>query len=227
MEDSRTATFDRKRRHEITISDDTSNAGSTKSTPRKRVKHAGKVGHQDLRDFVPSGANFSQSVISIDDDRDSVDGSVLGDLDGENDEGSPGIAYVDNGEGDEDLAVNEGRRIYIGNLSGLATEADVRNFLDGYSMYALESFSASYCGQMTETHSERITIHQTAMPGTGEQDDQPVNISTADTTLSLNSADAPISNQGRRLYVENSCLRHHRRSSRGILSEILYMIKAH
>ena len=58
-EDSRTATFELKRTHDVAIRDDVSNGGSTTSTPRKRAKHASKVGYQDVRDFVPSGTSFS------------------------------------------------------------------------------------------------------------------------------------------------------------------------
>lgn len=63
--DSRTATFERKRPFDLTTHDDSSNAGSAASTPRKRRKRRGKGGdqraYQDVRDFVPDGVNFSRT----------------------------------------------------------------------------------------------------------------------------------------------------------------------
>ena len=65
--DSRTATFQRnKRPRDLTISDDLSSSGSANSTPRKRARRIGKLGHQDVRDFVPLGASFSSTPIPLD-----------------------------------------------------------------------------------------------------------------------------------------------------------------
>jgi len=56
---SRSATFDRKRSHGGSSRGGTSNGGSAQSTPRKRAKHAGNVGHQFVEDFVPAGGSFT------------------------------------------------------------------------------------------------------------------------------------------------------------------------
>lgn len=63
--DSRTATFERKRPHDVATQDDNSNSGSAHSTPRKRKKHAAKLGYQDVRDFVPNGGSFSTDVCHL------------------------------------------------------------------------------------------------------------------------------------------------------------------
>ena len=64
--DSRTAAFRRnKRPRDLTLSDDLSSSGSANSTPRKRARRIGKLGHQDLRDFVPLGASFSSTPIPL------------------------------------------------------------------------------------------------------------------------------------------------------------------
>lgn len=55
--DSRTATFERKRPYDVASRDDISHAGSAESTPRKRKKHAAKLGIQDLRDSIPNGGS--------------------------------------------------------------------------------------------------------------------------------------------------------------------------
>ena len=64
--DSPPATLERKRPHNVVSRDDASNAGSAHSTPRKRAKKAGKLGHQDVRDFVPVGASFSTIAVPMD-----------------------------------------------------------------------------------------------------------------------------------------------------------------
>ena len=65
--DSRTAAFQRnKRPRDLTLSEDLSSSGSANSTPRKRARHIGKLGHQDVRDFVPLGASFSSTPIPLD-----------------------------------------------------------------------------------------------------------------------------------------------------------------
>ena len=72
--DSRTATFQRnKRPRDLTVSDDLSNSGSANSTPRKRARRIGKLGHQDVRDFVPLGASFSSTPIPLDEQAPSKD----------------------------------------------------------------------------------------------------------------------------------------------------------
>ena len=68
-----TATFDRKRPHEVSSNDAASNDGRGHSTPRKRSKRAGKLGEQDIRDFVPVGASFSKSAVLVDEIQDSCD----------------------------------------------------------------------------------------------------------------------------------------------------------
>ena len=68
-----TATFDRKRPHEVSSNDGASNDGRGHSTPRKRSKRAGKLGDQDVRDFVPVGASFSKSAVLVDEIQDSCD----------------------------------------------------------------------------------------------------------------------------------------------------------
>ena len=57
MEDLRPPTLERKRSHD---------PDSAHSTPRKRAKQAGKLGHQDVRDFVPAGGSFSTTAVPID-----------------------------------------------------------------------------------------------------------------------------------------------------------------
>ena len=69
----RTASFDRKRPHEVSSNDAASNTGRGHSTPRKRSKRAGKLGDQDVRDFVPVGASFSKSAVLVDEIPDSGD----------------------------------------------------------------------------------------------------------------------------------------------------------
>ena len=65
--DSRTAALHRsKRPHDLTICDDHSSSGSANSTPRKRARRIGKLGHQDVRDFVPVGASFSSTPVLLD-----------------------------------------------------------------------------------------------------------------------------------------------------------------
>ena len=71
--DSRTASFDHKRPYEVSSNDTASNAGRGHSTPRKRLKRTGKLGDQDVRDFVPVGANFSKSAVLVDEIQDSCD----------------------------------------------------------------------------------------------------------------------------------------------------------
>ena len=72
--DSRTAAFHpNKRPHDLTNCDDHSSSGSTNSTPRKRARRIGKLGRQDVRDFVPVGASFSSTPIPLDEQVPSED----------------------------------------------------------------------------------------------------------------------------------------------------------
>lgn len=135
-EDSRTAIFERKRPHDVATHDDNSNAGSTKTTPRKRIKHSGKLGYQDVRDFVPNGANFSTRSVSIGEGSEGEDESRSEKSDREIGDSPSASAGAISGKEDE-LAVNEGRRVRVGNLHGLATETDIRQLFSGYSMYVL------------------------------------------------------------------------------------------
>jgi len=63
--DSLTGTFERKRTHDVAIRENNSNAGSAQSTPRKRNKHAAKLGHQDVRGPVPSRASFTTKAAPL------------------------------------------------------------------------------------------------------------------------------------------------------------------
>ncbi len=92
-EDSRTGTFELKRPH-----DDSSNAGSTKSTPRKRARRSGRIGQQDVRDFVPHGASFSTSAAAIGEGEGGKAGGVSHDPDGETDHAS--LSAVNGNEAD-------------------------------------------------------------------------------------------------------------------------------
>ena len=71
--DSHPDTLERKRPHNVISRDDTSNAGSAHSTPRKRAKQAGKLGHQDVRDFVPVGGSFSTTAVLKDEAQENSD----------------------------------------------------------------------------------------------------------------------------------------------------------
>ena len=71
--DSRPDTLERKRPHNVISRDDASNAGSAHSTPRKRAKQTGKLGHQDVRDFVPVGGSFSTTAVPMDEAQENGD----------------------------------------------------------------------------------------------------------------------------------------------------------
>lgn len=72
--DSRPDTLERKRPHNVFSRDDaSSNAASAHSTPRKRAKQAGKLGHQDVRDFVPVGGSFSTTAVPMDEAQENGD----------------------------------------------------------------------------------------------------------------------------------------------------------
>ena len=64
--ESRTAAVKLKRHRDDGSQRGSSRGSSKQSTPRKRAKYTGNVGRQDMADFVPNGANFSASNLSID-----------------------------------------------------------------------------------------------------------------------------------------------------------------
>ena len=134
--DSGTATLERKRPHNVTSRDDASNLGSASSTPRKRAKLAGKLGHQDVRDFVPVGASFSTSAVPIDEAQDSGDDSsqVESILDSETLSAYEafGVSGFDGAE--QQKALIEGRRLLIRDLPPETTEEHLKQFFKGYSM---------------------------------------------------------------------------------------------
>lgn len=136
-EDSRTAIFERKRAHDVATRDDDSKVGSATSTPRKRVKHARKLSHQDVRDFVPVGGSFSTSAVPVDEAQSSDNGSLQVESSESAESDEADTRELANGQEDDaaGAAVSEGRRLYIGNLSDLATEADVKHLFRGYVMY--------------------------------------------------------------------------------------------
>lgn len=134
--DSGTATLERKRPYNVTSRDDASNLGSANSTPRKRAKFAGKLGHQDVRDFVPVGASFSTSAVPIDEAQDSGDDSsqVESNLDSEtlSTYEASGVSEFDGAE--QPKALIEGRRLLITDLPPDTTEEHLNQFFKGYSM---------------------------------------------------------------------------------------------
>ena len=106
--DSRTATFHRnKRAHDRTIGDDHSSSGSANSTPRKRARRVGRLGHQDVRDFVPVGASFSSTPIPLDERAPSDDGGM-------HVEPSLGGEGLQNYDPDQDLAAQISRDVHNG-----------------------------------------------------------------------------------------------------------------
>ena len=132
--DSRTATFERKRPYDIDAGDDTSNAGSPASTPRKRVRCTGKLAYQDVRDFVPSGANFSSSAIFLEAETDGeIEGPQL--VAPTKSEDMKDDSFCDVSE--DSKSSNEGRRLFLGNLAYATTEEDLRAFFDGFVMQVL------------------------------------------------------------------------------------------
>ena len=128
--DLSSATLERKR----PFGDGNLNAGSVTSTPRKRAKYTGKLGHRDVRDFVPTGASFSSIAVPLDDMAASEGESIqlvasIKNEEVEDDYFSDGL--------EDDMPINEGRQLYMGNLSSDATAEDVRKVFSGYSMYVL------------------------------------------------------------------------------------------
>ena len=96
--DSQTTHFHRnKRAHDLTIGDDHSSSGSANSTPRKRARRVGKLGHQDVRDFVSVGASFNSTPIPLDEQAPSED-------EGMHVEPSLGPEGLQNRDPDQDIA---------------------------------------------------------------------------------------------------------------------------
>lgn len=136
--DSPTATLERKRPHNVVSRDDSSNAGSAHSTPRKRAKHAEKLGHQDVRDFVPVGASFSTSVVPVDEAQDigdddsqaeiSLKAEILSDYEA--------LEVSESDVAERENALVEGRRLFIRDLPPDTTKEDLKHFFKGYSMWA-------------------------------------------------------------------------------------------
>ena len=109
--DSRTATFHRnKRSHYLTIGDDHSSSGSANSTPTKRARRVGKLGHQDVRDFVPVKASFNSTPIPLDEQAPSEDEGmqVKPSLEGE---------ALQNRDPDQDIATPNPRDVHNGNTA--------------------------------------------------------------------------------------------------------------
>lgn len=106
--DSQTATFHRnKRPRDLTIGNDHSSSGSANSTPRKRARRAGKLGHQDVRDFVPVGASFSSTPIPLDEQAPSED-------EGMHVEPPLGGEGLQNHDPDQDIAAQLPRDVHSG-----------------------------------------------------------------------------------------------------------------
>jgi len=135
--DSPNATFERKRPFDLATHDDSSNIGSTNSISNKRVRRAGNLDHQDVRDFVPVGANFSKTAGSLgevddyqseDGDDEEYDDTNLEEDSESSDQDEEGSAQQD------DAALTEGRRLQVGNLSEAVTEDNIKALFHGYSM---------------------------------------------------------------------------------------------
>ena len=131
-----TSTLERKRHHSVVSRDDASNTSSAQSTPRKRTKRAGKLGPQDVRDFVPVGASFSTSVIPIEGVHDGGDKSsqeeanITTKLLSDNE-----VLEIPGSDGaDQGKALIEGRRLVIGDLPPDVTEEHLKQFFNGYSV---------------------------------------------------------------------------------------------
>lgn len=154
-EDSRTATFERKRPLELVSHDNPSTAGSVPSTPRKRAKHTGKQGHQDVKDFVSAGGSFSASAAPLvaEQHNDIPNSPVhrssfsqLQEQEGERESvfakghGYNVISKDRGGEPSWDAinSVTEGLRLFVGNLHFATKEEDVRKFFKGYTMSAFQ-----------------------------------------------------------------------------------------
>lgn len=135
--DSGTATFERKRPHDVLSRDDASNAGSAHSTPRKRVKYATKLGHQEIRDFVPVGASFSTSAVPVEEAEDSGDEGFQAETSPktENSSNYEVVETSDSDAAEQEKALVEGRRLFIRDLPPDITEEDLKQFFKGYSVW--------------------------------------------------------------------------------------------
>ena len=123
--DSCSATIERKRPHDVIISDGSSITGSAHSTPRKRAKRVEKLGHQDVRDFVPVGATFSTSVVPVEEAQDIGDGGSEVYLDPESDVLSDHGSFKVSGPhgAEQNKALVEGRRLLVENLPSDTTRS--------------------------------------------------------------------------------------------------------
>lgn len=145
--DSGTATFERKRPHDVLSRDDASNAGSAHSTPRKRAKYAGKLGHQDIRDFVPVGASFSTSAAPVDEveDRGNDASQAETSLKAESLSDYEILKASEFKVAEKEKALIEGRRLVLRDLPPDVTEEDLKHFFKGYSMsVTMLSFLVDY-----------------------------------------------------------------------------------
>lgn len=144
--DSGTTTFERKRPHDVVSRDDASNAGSAQSTPRKRVKYAGKLRHQEIRDFVPVGASFSTSAVPVEEAEDSGDeGFQAGKSPkAENLSDYEVVEVLESDIVEQGKALVEGRRLFISDLPPDVREEDLKQIFKGYSMWVTKlSFVAA------------------------------------------------------------------------------------
>ena len=134
--DPNTATLERKRPHDVISRNDNSSIASAHSTPRKRARHAGKLGHQDVRDFVPVGSTFSTSAVPIDEPQDSGDDGFQVNTDPKaetlSDYEMSGASDFDDPE--RQKALDEGRRLLIAHLAPETTTEDLKQFFKDYSM---------------------------------------------------------------------------------------------
>lgn len=140
--DTHTATLERKRPHDVVSRDDASNAGSAHSTPRKRAKHVGKLGHQDVRDFVPVGGSFSTSAVPVDEAQDSGDDGSQAEigLKAETFSDDEVFKVSESNVAEQEKALTEGRRLFIRDLPSDTTEEDLKQFFKGYSMWVTVLF---------------------------------------------------------------------------------------
>lgn len=135
--DSDTATLERKRPHEVISYDDASNLGSAHSTPRKRARKAGKLGHQDVRDFVPVGASFSTSAVPIDEIQESGDDGSQEEVNLNTEtlsDHEPFEVSEPNGTEAQKKTLVKGRRLFLSHLPAGISEEQLRQFFKGYSM---------------------------------------------------------------------------------------------
>ena len=123
------ATLERKRSYNLTSRDDPSNPESTPSTPRKRTKRVGKLGFQDVRDFVPAGTSFSTNAVLGDEPQDIGDDSSQEEVDCENEilSGHELSDASGSASTEHHKALVEGRRLLVIDISPDATEEDLND----------------------------------------------------------------------------------------------------